>query len=260
MLFLMRFPMLFVVYYLKEKTMALRPTYEELEQRVRDLESETIKQKQIECELYEWQEQFRLYFTWANDVMFSIDPQFKIMSITPNVQKILGYTPEHFIGRPLYELNVMASEYLEKAFANVTHLLSKGTIDATIYQVIAKDGTRRFAEVNSVPLVRGNKTVAVISVARDITVHLEMQQALRESEERFRAIFDSAEDCIFIKDANLNYTVVNPCMEELFGLSSNDIMALGASLGCAAPATVTVIVFDAVSSVLSSAMIRSSTL
>jgi len=41
--------------------------------------------------------------------------------------------------------------------------------------------------------------------------------ALRETEERFSAIFESARDCIFVKDLDLRYTHVNPAMGRLFG-------------------------------------------
>ncbi len=204
--------------------MASNPTYEELVQRVSELESETIELKQIERELYDSQEQYRLHFALANDVMYSIDSQFRVLNVSPNVEKMLGYAPEELVGRPFHELNVLASEYMENAFADVVHVLSKKNIDATVYQFIAKDGRRKFAEVSGVPLVRDGESIAVISVARDITGRLEMERSLRESEERFRAIFDTAQDCIFIKDSNLSYTFVNPSMEELFGLSSRDLI------------------------------------
>src|SRR5208337_4062871 len=46
----------------------------------------------------------------------------------------------------------------------------------------------------------------------DISSRKKAEQALRESEARFRAIFETAEDHIFIKDANLKYVQVNPSM------------------------------------------------
>ncbi|MDR3553910.1 MAG: PAS domain S-box protein [Syntrophobacteraceae bacterium] len=51
-----------------------------------------------------------------------------------------------------------------------------------------------------------------------------VQKALRQSEERFRAIFETARDCIFIKDKDLNYTLVNPAMERLLELPASEIM------------------------------------
>jgi len=55
-------------------------------------------------------------------------------------------------------------------------------------------------------------------------VRIQVEDALKESEERFRAIFETAQDSIFIKDRNLRYTQVNPAMERLFGLSSDKII------------------------------------
>ncbi len=62
------------------------------------------------------------------------------------------------------------------------------------------------------------------SVGRDITHRKLAEQELRLSEERFRAIFESASDNIFIKDLFLRYTHVNQSMEKLLGLPSSKII------------------------------------
>ncbi len=50
------------------------------------------------------------------------------------------------------------------------------------------------------------------------------EAALCASEERFRAVFDSAVDSIFIKDRNLRYTQINSSMEQLFNLPASDLL------------------------------------
>lgn len=50
------------------------------------------------------------------------------------------------------------------------------------------------------------------------------EEKLRESEKRFRTLFESAQDAIYIKDTNSNYTLVNPSMERLFGLNAKDFI------------------------------------
>jgi PAS domain S-box-containing protein len=50
------------------------------------------------------------------------------------------------------------------------------------------------------------------------------QEALRQSEERFRAVFETAQDCIYIKDRSLRYTHMCPAMQSLFRLDTSDIL------------------------------------
>jgi len=50
------------------------------------------------------------------------------------------------------------------------------------------------------------------------------EEALQESKERFRAIFETAQDSIFIKDRDLTYSLVNPSMERLFGVPASQLV------------------------------------
>ncbi|MBU0639301.1 MAG: PAS domain S-box protein [Planctomycetes bacterium] len=49
--------------------------------------------------------------------------------------------------------------------------------------------------------------------------------ALLESEERLRTVFETAEDCIFIKDRDLHYAQVNPATARLFGLTVDEVLS-----------------------------------
>jgi sigma-54 dependent transcriptional regulator, acetoin dehydrogenase operon transcriptional activator AcoR len=60
----------------------------------------------------------------------------------------------------------------------------------------------------------------------EIAERTRVQEALKLSEERFRAIFETARDCIFIKDQDLRYALVNPAMERMLELPAPDIMQL----------------------------------
>ena len=50
------------------------------------------------------------------------------------------------------------------------------------------------------------------------------EERLKESERRFRTIFESAQDAIFLKDTSLKYTLVNPSMERLYDLKAGEFM------------------------------------
>jgi PAS domain S-box-containing protein len=89
-----------------------------------------------------------------------------------------------------------------------------------VFDVQCKDGTKKTIHFTSVELDLGDDLTTV----EDITDRLATQAALRQSEERFRAIFEAAPDCIFIKDVAFRYTHVNPAMEKLFGITASEMI------------------------------------
>ncbi len=62
----------------------------------------------------------------------------------------------------------------------------------------------------------------IIANVVDITGRKKAWEAFLESQGRVRAIFESAAQCVYIKDTNLFYTDVNPAMEKLFGMSAKE--------------------------------------
>jgi len=79
------------------------------------------------------------------------------------------------------------------------------------------------------PLLAGDGSVTgFIQSIRDISDRKKAEQELRLSEERFRVIFESAQDCIYLKDRSFRYVLVNPAMERLFGIPATQIIGCDA--------------------------------
>ncbi len=88
-----------------------------------------------------------------------------------------------------------------------------------------KDGERFSAHLRLTRLVLFG-TTSIVCVWEDISVLKQAERELRESEQRFRAIFEGAQDLIFIKDKSLKYTQVNPAFAKLFSRKPEKIFGL----------------------------------
>ena len=131
--------------------------------------------------------------------------------------EMFGYKPEELAGKDAISLTA-TPESVEKIRENI----SLGNLDP--YEVIGvkKDGTEFPMEVRI--KLTGNKEQEMrMAVIRDLTDRKRTEAALQESEERFRAIFETAQDSIFLKDRSLRYTHVNPAMEQLFQLPFEEL-------------------------------------
>ena len=59
---------------------------------------------------------------------------------------------------------------------------------------------------------------------KEISERKRVEAELGKSEERIRAIFEGARDCVFVKDLSLRYALVNPAIESLLGVPAFQIL------------------------------------
>lgn len=172
------------------------------------------------------EERYRLHFMQASDVIYSIDPEFRIIDISPSVENVLGYKPDQLIGRPFHELNMLAPEYLEKAFSDTMRVLSGETIASSMYEFIARDGTRRFGEVSGAPLIKDGKVVATISVARDVTDRKENEKILQRELLFSESLINSLPGIFYLFDEAGNLLRWNRNFETVSEYSASEIVEM----------------------------------
>ena len=178
---------------------------------------DVTEQKQAMKALQKSEERHRIFFENISDVIFSTDPDFRIINISPSVGRILGYKPEEMIGRPIQDLNVLEPDSLEKAFSDMMKVLSGKRIPLSQYEFISKDGTKKFGEISATPLIREGKVVAMVSVARDITERKSIEDALKQSKEKYRIVLEANPDPVVVYDMEGNVTYFNMAFSNVFG-------------------------------------------
>jgi PAS domain S-box-containing protein/diguanylate cyclase (GGDEF)-like protein len=180
-----------------------------------DLESlsaafvEALERKRAEQALRESEEKFRRIFDNVYDIYYRTDAQGIITDISPSVRQF-GYTPEQLIGRQVLDIY----ENPEERSALLEALFESGVVVDYEVHLKSGDGRARATSV-STHLLRGpdGAFAGVEGSLRDITERKRIEEALRESEARYRRVFDNIHDLFYRTDANGIITDISPSVE-----------------------------------------------
>ncbi len=123
-------------------------------------------------------------------------------------------------GRSVAELITPA---FREAFIESTKEVVSGNPGQLQFEIVGLKGTRRWMDMKAVPIRDSeNKVVAVLDVSRDETDRRKADEALRISEERFRDLFENANDLIYTHDMEGNFTSLNRAGEMISGYTRDE--------------------------------------
>ncbi len=196
-----------------------------LRERILELERSESERKQVEENLHESEEKYRNILENIEDGYFEVDRAGDFTFFNPSICRILGYPKEEMLG--MNYRAYMDAENAKKVFqafnkVYVTGIPTKGFE----WEVIRKDGTRTYIEVSISLIVRpGEKPTRFRGIARDITERKQAEEALRESEQKYRWVLDNMADVITVMDMNLRFTYVSPSIMRMRGYTAEEATA-----------------------------------
>jgi PAS domain S-box-containing protein len=185
------------------------------------------ERKKTENQLIESEEKYRNLFETAHDAIFMMTDDLFIDCNTATL-KMFNCTREQIIGKPPYDFSPKYQPdgklSREKALEKIT-LAYNGIPQYFEWQHSRLDGSVFDTEVslNRIELA-GN--IYLHAIVRDITTRKAAENAIRESEARFRNIFDNSSDAIVIMDENFRFRLINSIAIKKIGYSREELMQM----------------------------------
>ncbi|GLH72689.1 hypothetical protein GETHLI_11910 [Geothrix limicola] len=181
------------------------------------------ERKEMEVRLSESEARFRTYIEQSRDVIFTLDAQGTFVFVSPAWERHFGFPASEVIGRPFAPF--VHEDDVAPCMAYLTRVLSTGEAEASPpYRVRHANGSWRWFVANGALLPTSDGAPRFIGVAHDITEARLAEEALRESEEQLRIIFEASGAGIILVSPKGEIRFANRRMAEMFGMENGALI------------------------------------
>ncbi|MFN8528549.1 MAG: PAS domain S-box protein [Anaerolineae bacterium] len=183
------------------------------------------ERKQAETALRESEARYRLLAENVKDVIVKLSPEGIVTFATPSLHSLGAYNPEDFVGRSGFDF--VHPEDVPISLGVVASSLRNKEPSFTLTERLRhKDGHYVWVEVTNTNIydpITG-EPLEMVGVLRDITERKRVEEALRESEEKFRLFIESAPIATLITDHLGKIVLVNKAAELLFHYERTELL------------------------------------
>ena len=195
--------------------MTEKPTYEELEKRISKLEQAELDRKNPKESLQQIGEKFRLIFEHAPLGILHFDRYGTITACNDNFVKIIGSSKEALVG-----LNMLKLPDQRIVDALKTALKGRAASFEGYYSSLTAEKTTPIRLLFNALLSKNGTVEGGIGIIEDTTKRVRAEEALKESEEKYRLLFDNAVEGVFQTTPNGRFQAANPSLARILGYNS----------------------------------------
>jgi PAS domain S-box-containing protein len=179
--------------------------------------------KQAEENLKASEKQFRNLIESVDVGIFTYEGT-KFRYLNPAFEKITGYTRDELYLTDVWE--IVHTEFKDSVREYVhKRQMGEPVPELHLLKIITKSGEERWVERGAIPIELRGKPSILITVM-DITERRRTEEALRKSEEKYRAILENASDAILVADEHGNLIEANRMAESFFGYPREELLQM----------------------------------
>jgi PAS domain S-box-containing protein len=183
--------------------------------------------KHAEQQLRESEERFRLLTETVEEVYWIANADLtRRLYVSPAYEKIWGRSPQELIANPRSFLDSVHPDDRERMAAFFENRARERPF-AQEYRIVRPDGSERWILDRGFPTGEAaTSPIGIVGVAKDITARKLSEVKLRESEERYRKLFETCDDGVFIFELSGKILSANPAASRMHGYPLDELLAL----------------------------------
>ncbi|MGM0665607.1 MAG: PAS domain S-box protein [Thermodesulfobacteriota bacterium] len=191
------------------------------EQAQRDI----AERKQAEEALLDSEQKYRILVENANQAIFVVQ-DLKLVFFNLKTTELMGYPDEELRSKPFIEF-IHPDDRKMVIDRHVRRLKGEELPHIYSFRILHKDGSIRWGELNAV-LINWNGNSATLNFLSDITERKQTEDALVESEQRYRALYESTLNPIAIISTDGRYFDANPAFLKFVGKTKEQLLEMRA--------------------------------
>ncbi len=181
--------------------------------------------KNFEKKLKKSEERFRTVADFTYDWEYWLDPKGNLLYVSPSCQRISGYSPQEFLDDPQLLLKITNPQD-KKILEEHKHLRSaRKNVEEIEFRIITKKGKERWIDHRCQPIYNDqDEYLGIRATNRDITESKMTEAKLKESESRYRGLFDKSSSYLFLVSAQGTIIDVNEITVDFTGKTKEELM------------------------------------
>ncbi len=183
------------------------------------------ERKRMKKKLEESEEKYRTLIEKTSDIIYSTDSHGNLTYISPQISKF-GYKPEKLIGKNI--IQYIYPDDRKKIMNDFQKTITTGQESPSQFRLILnnqKDNLRWFEETGRALRDEQNKIIGITGIIRDITERKIAEHKIKESEQKYRTLFEASADGILIADiATTKFEYANPAICKMLGYTAKELI------------------------------------
>ncbi len=181
--------------------------------------------KRAEETLKKSEEKYRSIVDLSPDGIATMNMKGTVTSVNKAFLDLTGFSKDEIVGKHFTKLGTIQAKNIPKYLKLMSSIFREKTLENFEFTYVRKDGTKRLGEARISLMKEKGKKVGLQAILRDITERKQMEENLRESEEKYRKQFEGALDAVFLADAKTGIILdCNRAATELVGREKSEIV------------------------------------